>query len=378
MANIVDKYFNKKKKDIYEYSKMINTLIKYENNQIWNNDSEFNEYIKKIINRYVEMYYFKSIENYTEYEEYLGALVKCDDRFKTILVCAVDSISEENKKGNYKVSAYIASLIVYTAVALNRFTYPYHNYKINITNVFSIIDAMFKNIDFVVYKDNSKLRNELISIIKKNNNCEDKFIEYLDIINKSNSKNVYESVDLESKYYKVSYKYDIPEFKNYRQRDVAKFFKRIKDDLNVLSYELTTIAVLKSKLLNKDITFLFPAELEFYKKESEINKLLKVTSNEEIKNNIKLLINYDDYNKNKEMVRILINAGFDLALEFDSPSDVPYRTFNEIKTAVVPRDFMNVNKGNVDSWKENGINFVIKSEIKEISSELEMLGLEKK
>ena len=237
---------------------------------------------------------------------------------------------------------------------------------------------MFKNIDFVVYKDNSKLRKEMVNLIKKNGSCEDKFFEYLDSINSDVSKNVYESIDVENKYYRVKYEYQIPEFKNYRQRDVDKFFKRIEDDLNALSYELTTIAVLKSKLLNKDITFLFPAELEFYKKESEINKLLKVTSNEEIKNNIKLLINYDDYNKNKEMVRILINAGFDLALEFDSPSDVPYRTFNEIKTAVVPRDFMNVNKGNVDSWKENGINFVIKSEIKEISSELEMLGLEKK
>lgn len=378
MANIVDKYFNKKKKDIFEYSKIINTLLTYENNQIWTNDSEFNEYIKKIINKYVEMYYFKSIEDFTNYEEYLGALVKCDDRFKTILVCAVDSILEENKKGNYKVSAYIASLIVYTAIALNRFTCPYHNYKINITNVFSIIDAMFKNIDFVVYKDSSKLRNELVSAIKKNDNCEDKFFEYLDSININNSKNLYESIDLENKYYKVNYKYNIPEFKNYRQKDVIKFFKRIKDDLNTLSYELTTITVLKSKFLNKDITFLFPIELEFYKKESEINKLVKVTSNEEIKKKIKLLVNYDDYNKNKEMVRILLNAEFDLALEFDNPVDVPYRTFNEIKTAIVPIEFINVNKGNMDSWKENKINFVINGEIVKVFSELEVLGLEGK
>ncbi len=337
MANIVDKYFNKKKKDLYEYSKMINTLLEYKNDQIWANDSEFNEYIKKIVNKYVEMYYFTSIEDFTNYKEYLGALVKCDDRFKTILVCAVDSIDEERKQGNYKVSAYIASLIVYTAVALNRFTYPYHNYKINITNVFSIIDAMFKNIDFVVYKDSSKLRKELVGIIKENAISEDKFFKNLDSINTDNSKNIYESIDLENKYYKVNYKYEIPEFKNYRQKDANKFFKRIKDDLNVLSYELTTISALKSKLLNKDITFLFPTDLEFYKKESEINKLVKVISNEEIKNKIKLLVNYDDYNKNREVIRILKNVGFELALIFDSSVDVPYKTFNEIKLAIVQR-----------------------------------------
>ena len=378
MANIVDKYFNKKKKDLYEYSKMINTLLEYKNDQIWTNDSEFNEYIKKIVNKYVEMYYFTSIEDFTNYKEYLGALAKCDDRFKTILVCAVDSIDEERKQGNYKVSAYIASLIVYTAVALNRFTYPYHNYKINITNVFSIIDAMFKNIDFVVYKDSSKLRKELVGIIKENAISEDKFFKNLDSINTDNSKNIYESIDLENKYYKVNYKYEIPEFKNYRQKDVNKFFKRIKDDLNVLSYELTTISALKSKLLNKDITFLFPTDLEFYKKESEINKLVKVISNEEIKNKIKLLVNYDDYNKNREVIRILKNVGFELALIFDSSVDVPYKTFNEIKLAIVPREFMNSNKGNIDSWLSNEVTFIIRNEVIKVSSELEILGLEEK
>jgi hypothetical protein len=237
---------------------------------------------------------------------------------------------------------------------------------------------MFKDIDFVVYKDSSKLRKELVAIIKKNDNCEDRFFEYLDSINTETSRNVYEGIDSDGKYYKVNYKYQIPEFKNYRQRDVSKFFKRITDDLNVLSYELTTIAVLKSKLVNKDITFLFPADLEFYKKESEINKLVRVISNEEIKKKIKLLINYDDYSKNKEMVRILLNAGFELALMFDRAEDVPYRVFNEIKLAIVPREFMIVNKGNMDSWKENEITFVTKSEIVKEYKELEILGLEEK
>ena len=378
MANIVDKYLNKKKKEIYEYAKAINNLLEYDKSQVWNNDSEFNTLVKATIDNYVSNYYFNPLNDFSDYNDYLGSLIKCDDRFKTILVCALNSTKKEDKKEKDKVSLYIVSLIVYTSIALNRFTYPYNNYKITITNVFTIMNVMFKNMDFIKYKDSSKLRKEITNLVKRNDSSESRFFEALNSLNNPFSKNLYETVDYENKYYIVRYKYEIPEFKNYRQKDVRKFFKRIKDDLNVLSYELTTLTILKSKMLNKDITLLFPVELEFYKKESEINKLVKVTSNEVIKNNIKLLVEYDDYAKNKEMIRILLNAGFKIALNFDNAFDVPYRTFNEIKTALVSPEFIKKNNGNMESWKESGVEFVIKSDINNELDELKILGLEER
>lgn len=378
MASIVDKYLNKKKKELYEYSKEVNNLLEYNKSQIWSNDSEFNSLVKSTIDKYVDSYYFKPMTEFDGYSDYFGALVKCDNRFKTVLVCAIDSVIDEKNKEDNKVSYYIVSLIVYTAIALNRFTYPYNNYKIIITNVFTIIDAMFKNIDFMRYKDSSKLRKELTASIKGNALSESRFFESLNALNNDVSGNMYETVDFEGKYYTVKYKYKIPELNNYRQRDVDKYFKRISDDLNSLSYELATITILKSKMLNKDITLLFPADLEFYRKESEINKLSKVISNEGIKNSVKLLVEYDDYVKNKEVIRILANAGFEMALNFDNAADVPYRTFNEIKTAIVNMDFINKNKGNMESWKASGVNFVIKSDVRNELSELRILGLEEK
>ena len=59
-------------------------------------------------------------------------------------------------------------------------------------------------------------------------------------------------------------------------------------------------------------------------------------------------------------------------------SDVPYRTFNEIKLALVPQEFLKTNKGNIDSWKESGVTFVIKSEVSNEISEMKLLGLEEK
>ena len=214
--------------------------------------------------------------------------------------------------------------------------------------------------------------------LKKNAVNEKKFFEALNSLNTDTSKNMYQVVSLDNVYFKVDYKYKIDEFNKYRTKDVRKYFKRIEDDLNALSYELATLTVLKANMLNKDINLLFPASLDFYRKEIEINKLAKVTSNECIKNKIKLLIDYDDYYKNKEVIRFLINAGFGLALDFNINTDVAYRTFNEIKVALVTQEFLKANKSNVDSWKESGVAFIIKSEVNNEISEMKLLGLEEK
>ena len=374
MANIVDKYFGKKKKQIYEYCKSVNEFLIYDKNQIWKTTSELNEFLKDIISSYVDKYYFDNIENFEGYDELFGSLIKCDDKFKTIIVCTDNIIPKELKIDNYQTSIYTISLLIYTGIVLDRFTYPYNNYKINIKNVYSIIKSMFNSVSFIKFKENSKNIKLLTSLIKKNDNLESKFYKSLDELNTEVSSNLYESVDLEKKYYKTTYKYNISGLDGYRTRDVEKQMKRIYDDLNCLSYELTTTAALKSRMLNKDITILFPVKLEFYQKESEINKLFRVISNECIKSIIKFYVEYEDFKKNASMVRILSNAGFKIVLNFENTKEVPYGTFSEIKIATINNDFLEVNKGNIESWKNNGVEFVIKEKGTEVS-ELEMLGL---
>lgn len=376
MANIVDKYFNKKKKQIFDYCKSVNEFLSYDNNQIWKTEPELNEFLKNTISVYVDKYYFKSLEDFKDYDEFIGPLIKSDDRFKTILVCALENIPNNLRVGNFKISLYILTLIIYTSIVLDRFTYAYSNYKVNLTNVESIVEPMFNGVTFIKYEENHKKMKMLTNDIKKNDFLEKDFIDSLGELNSEVSKNLYEPIDKDNKYYKIIYKYDIPELKEFRKRDIEKYFKRIKDDLNCISYELATLAALKIKLLNKDITLLFPVSLSFYANEIELNKLIRIMSNAEVKKIIKLYANYDDYKKYPGVMRILSNAGFEVVINFEDSLEIPYGTFNEIKEVSINNDFGNFNKNNFNSWKESGIKFIEKTMVVNKSvEELAMLGL---
>ncbi len=374
MANLVDKYLNKKKKQIYDYSKLINSFLSYHNSQIWTSPNELNDLLKDSISIYVDEYYFKSLDVFDEYSEYFTSLIKSDNRFKTVMISSIKAIPSELKNEYYKTSLYIISIIVYTSVILNRFTYPYNNYKINIKNIDSIISPMFKHIAFIKYNFNNKITKEIVSLIKKNNSIESRFIKALDELNIKESRNEYKQIDKNGKFYEAVYKYEIPELKEYRSRDVEKYFKRIMDDLNSISYELATTAALKIKLLNKDLTILFPIDLEFYSNEIEISKLSRIIQNKEIKDVIKLYIRYDDYKKHSNIVRLLSKFEFKVALNFEESIEVPYETFEKIKLAIIDKNFINVNKNNMNSWIQRDVLFVEKS-INTIESinELKML-----
>ncbi len=376
MANLVDKYLNKKKKQIYEYCKLINELLSYDSNQIWKTPNELNDILKDVISMYVDKYYFKTLENFDEYNEYLGPLIKCDNRFKTILVCSIESIPKELRIENYKISSYIMTLIVYTGVILDRFTYPYNNYKVTTKNISSIISPMFNSVTFVKYNEDSKNIREITSLVKKNDNMEKKFFDSLNELNTKESRNEYIKIDGEGKFYKVDYKYEMPELNEYRTRDIEKYFRRIVDDLNLISYELATLTALKIKMLTKEITILFPVNLEFYSNEVEISKLSRIIENIEVKKIIKLYVNYSDYKKHSNVIRYLTNAGFSIALNFDDPIEVAYSLFSEIKVATVNKEFLELNKGNLVGWENIGTSLVEKSiNINESISELQMLGL---
>ena len=47
--SVIDKYVEKKKKDLLEYAKILETLITLEENKMWKNKSEFSNICKDVI-----------------------------------------------------------------------------------------------------------------------------------------------------------------------------------------------------------------------------------------------------------------------------------------------------------------------------------------
>lgn len=375
MANVVNKYFAKKKKQIYDYCKLISKMLIYENNQIWQTQSEMNELLKESISVYINKHYFKPLNNFEGYEAYFKPLIRCDDKFKTILVCNIENIPDEIKNSRALPSIYVLSLLIYTSVILNEFTHPYNDYKVNTKNVKNVITSMFASVSFAKYEENSSVIREIVSLLKKNQNLEKRIFESFDSLNSDISGNVFEPIDSKFEFYKIIYKYDIPELEEYRARDVKKYLKKIADDLGCISYELSTISALKAKMLSKDINLLFPIDAAVYTKESEINKLLKIVSCQEIRKSIKFYLNYEDFKKNNEIIRAINSSGIEMVYDMKGDAEVPYAAFNTIKAALIDSLFLEKNKRNSELWENDGVKFIERKRNESVS-EFVMLGLE--
>ena len=61
--NVIDKYVEKKKKDLFEYTKILEEIIKVEDNKLWKNKEEFKGLAKGVIEKYANTYYFENNAN---------------------------------------------------------------------------------------------------------------------------------------------------------------------------------------------------------------------------------------------------------------------------------------------------------------------------
>ena len=56
--SVIDKYVEKKQKDILDYAKILESIITLQDNKMWNNKSEFVIRCRDIIGLYAKEYYF--------------------------------------------------------------------------------------------------------------------------------------------------------------------------------------------------------------------------------------------------------------------------------------------------------------------------------
>ena len=114
--SVIDKYVEKKKKDILEYSKVLESLITLEDNKMWNNKTEFAVNCKEIIALYANTYYFLNNVHRDNPIDYLN------DNINNVLKSIIEyckKTSKESMLRELKNETFLLSVIISTACYLD-------------------------------------------------------------------------------------------------------------------------------------------------------------------------------------------------------------------------------------------------------------------
>lgn len=348
------KYLTKKKKDLVEYSKVLETLITLENNTLWKNKQEFSAYAKDVINYYVDHYYFDNNTHRDNPIEY------SNDNINSVLKSLIEYCKEVGKTSlliEKKNETFLLSVIITTACYVDISTNVVDGNYSDTKNKFKyLLQYLQKTNILKVYINNQTAINNLFKKLKATTTNEDKFFK---AFVQDNSYNKYQLYTKEPDYNLVSYMYKIDGLDEFDQEMVKKINKEYEDKYLNISYELLSVELLKEYISNSEVkTYLIPVTESSIKKESNFS----VLSEDILKKQVKILLNYEDAKKYKDYISKLENIGFSFIYKYDGNSEVSQNTFIRNMDVIVSESFLKVNEDKVYSWKNQGINFIIKNE----------------
>lgn len=242
-STLLNKYLIKKKKDLLEYAKILESLITLENNTLWKNKSEFNLYAKEVINNYVNDYYFDNNihrDNPIEYS---------NDNINSILKSLIVYCKENNKLAllnDNKNETFLLSVIVTTSAYLDIATNIVDGNYYDTKAKFKYLLEYFQKTNILkVYINNSRLISSLFEKIRSNRSSDEKFFnsfEELEIKNNYLKENDYYQVDFE---YKLKGIYD--------NNLITKIKKNYEDTLKEISLELLEVRLIKELITNNEV-----------------------------------------------------------------------------------------------------------------------------
>ena len=351
--SVIDKYVEKKKKDLLEYSKILESLITLEENKMWNNKSEFSVYSKEIISLYADKYYFDNNihrDNPIEYS---------NDNINYVLQSIIEYCKNNNKEGmlrELKNETFLLSVIICTSCYLDIATNVVDgNFKDTKTK-FRYLLSYFKKTKILKVFANDKIRiNGLFDAIKKNTKEDSRFFEYF---KSDNCFNEYISYTKDSNYYLVDFKYSIPALDDFDDALVKKVKKSYQTKILETSLDLLSIYILEELISNRVMSiYLVNIDEVLDKKLS----LLKMFDNKYYKEYIKFLVSLDKEVEFNDAINTINNMGFKVVYEFDNEENVNENKFTYDMEVIVPKEFLNNNAENKYTWDKFGVKFVIKN-----------------
>ncbi len=351
--NVIDKYVEKKKKDLFEYAKILAEIICIDDNKLWKNKEEFKSLAKAVIEKYASVYYFENNANRDNPIKY------SNDNINNVLKSIIEYYKTNNNMTvlrTNKNEVFLLSVIICTSCYLDFACNVVDGDFIDTKNKFKYLLLYLKKTNILKVYNNDKVTiNELFEQIKKNIKEDEKAFGYFKDTDCMNKYYLYTGEPL---YYKFDFKKTISGLEEYDTSLVLEVAKKYEAKFLEISYELLTADILMELVSNRDmINYLVPVNSILKKKKN----LLKIFDNNYIKGYIKLLVNTKDEAEYNDLLNDARKMGIKIIYEYDEVDNVNADIFTYDMEIIVKQEFIDNNKENAYEWQKNNIKFVIKN-----------------
>lgn len=289
-------YYKNKLKTIFQYSIILDQLIKIDNNKLWKNTKQRDTLFKSVI----EIYFPLIVNNIEINKKYLAVFIdlklikdlEIDLEIKSIIDYFINNKIIFDLK-DYQNEARLLAIILKVANKLDIITSPYYQEKVNENNYIKNELKKYEKFDFLSLNDNKEKIDLLTELVKTNIRKERKintsitdlksFNSYINIANDNN--------------YLAQYNYNIISLKDYDLNaiNLVNKNKAYNDDFALVSADLIVGTLIKLISLRKRLkSILLPLNASFFNDERKVRKLSELFKNNLISQYLKVLINYKD------------------------------------------------------------------------------------
>ena len=310
---IILTYLKFKKKTLLSYADILSKVFVVKDENLWKNDTEFNQIIEGILDIYLNKYYFRSKEELSE----MNVNNMKEKEFKLTLSLAMISDYYKNDykniKEKYKKSIYNLTLIIYIITNIDKEITFYKHNSVTVKNIVNKINDLYGDIfETIDLSKNTFLSDILANKIKE---VERKELRFFELLKGNDYYNEFIKYDEDT--YFVHFSYELNKLETYKTIDTDYVYDKFKfeDKYLPISYELALITLLKSFVNDTSIpTLLLPITSKYLSKKKNIDFIKNMFSNPYLKEYIKFSITYDDYKDNYKDFDILNDLKYSIVL----------------------------------------------------------------
>lgn len=367
--SLASKYYLRVQQDIIDYSLIINDLIII-NEPIKLSSKELLDLYNKVLTNY--------FTKFSRANEDANRLVykyfSIDDSNPLVDNCILASVIKYYQDNNdtksikeNKKHIVTWSIILSLSLEIWMDTNPF---KKRVVDIKSTVLNRLVDVDELSYITSNIDESKISILFEKAAFANIQYKKFFKSFNSNTSYNTFIDLTSENKFFITNYTYVIDELTKYRSKIVKRALDdSIKNELRNISYNLLAMLIIKEILCQNEIKYyVVKVNIQDLYKNKNIDDLEKIFNNKEIKERLLLLIPYQDYMENQNVIGRLRNIGFNIMIDIGDTSDIGNltREINPKDMTLIDQTINKNNQNYLNYLKEKKINILIESRDKKI------------